>query len=126
VYKKFIKSTMLAVACLVFAGHVNSASLIFSNYTNTAGTVFLGASPAVLGPHIGINGASVNWSPVLNGMQPVGLQVGSTSYTCHLNGGRLVLNSALYKGDTITISYGQLQFPSGIACGCIGSACSMA
>jgi hypothetical protein len=116
---------MLAVASLIFAGNVSSAALIISNYTNLAGTVFLGASPAVLGPSIGINGASVHWSPALNGTQPVGLQVGGASYTCHLNGGRLVLNSLLYKGDTITISYGQLQLPSGIACGCIGSACSI-
>jgi hypothetical protein len=121
VHKKFIKLAILVMASLVFAGNVSSASLIISNYTNTAGTVFLGAA---MGPAIGINGATVNWSPALNGVQPIGLQVGSTTYTCYVNGGRLVLNSALYQGDIVTILYGQLQLPTGIACGCIGSACA--
>jgi hypothetical protein len=122
VLKKIIQLAMFVVASLVFAGNASSASLVISNYTNLTGTVFLGSSS---GPAIGMNGATVNWSPALNGTQPIGLQAGSTSYTCYLNGGRLVLSSALYKGDTITISYGQLQFPSGIACGCIGSACAV-
>jgi hypothetical protein len=99
----------------------------YSNYTSQAGAVFVGTSPEVTGPLIGLNGATVQWSPTISGIELVGLQVGqSAPQPCFLTGGQLVLNEALYTGDTVSVVYGQSEFPAGISCGCLGSACSIA
>jgi hypothetical protein len=121
---------LLCLALLIFSNPVFASVVIpitFYNYTSEAGAVFVGTSPEVTGPLIGLNGATVQWSPTINGIQLVGLQVGqSAPQPCFLTGGQLVLNEALYTGDTVSVVYGQSEFPSGISCGCLGSACSIA
>ncbi|MES2218620.1 MAG: hypothetical protein V4501_09450 [Pseudomonadota bacterium] len=121
--KLLVGLVLFAAAQLAFAGI--SIPITFYNYTSEGGAVFLGTAPEVTGPVIGLNGDSVQWTPVVNGKQIVGLQT-SSQQICFLTGGQLALNAALYTGDTISVVYGQQQFPTGITCGCLGSACDIA
>jgi len=127
VHKKLVALAMFVAANLAFAGNNTVMFLSISNFTNNPGTIFLGTSaPGVNGPPIGINGDTVQWSPSMKGSQGIGLVVGTVNIQlCFVNGGLLILNPAIYKGDAITIIMGQQQFPAGIACGCFGSACAV-
>jgi hypothetical protein len=120
---------LLVLLILVTVNSARAATLIpiiFYNYTSDPGNVFIGVDPQMTGPAISTDGNSVQWSPVVTGIQQVGLQIGAdNAELCYLANGALVLNEALYTGDIISIIYGQPQFPSGLACGCYGSACSM-
>jgi hypothetical protein len=123
--KKLLGLVLLVTSQLAIASVV--IPITFYNYTSEAGAVFVGTTPEVIGPLIGLNGDTVQWSPVISGIQLVGLQVGQDApQPCFLTTGQLVLNEALYTGDTVSVVYGQSQFPSGITCGCLGSACSVA
>jgi hypothetical protein len=122
--KQFIVLAMLAAANLACAGNNTLVPFVFFNYTADPGNVFLGA---VLGPAIGTDGNSVNWSTDLSAIQEVGLQVSPTDLEiCNMTNGVLTLDPSLYTGDTISIIFGQPAFPTGIECGCFGSACSLA
>jgi hypothetical protein len=119
--QKLIGLTLLAFCKLTFAGVV--IPITFYNYFSNGGTVFIGTTPQLFGPVIGLDGNSVQMSAVVNGVQLVGLQVGNTPEICWLTTGQLALNAALYQpGETVSVVYGQPQNPSGITCGCTGSA----
>ncbi len=119
-------SRFLACSLILFTPASFCMSLLFYNYTDP-GIVFVGSAPEIMGPAIGTNGASAPWVVPIHGKQIVGLQVGNLNgNVCYVNGGVLVLNSKTYRGDTITIIFGQNQNPTGIACGCYGSACDVA
>lgn len=122
--RKFIMVAALAACNLANAGGNTLVPFTFFNYTADTGNVFVGSA---LGPAIGTDGNSVNWSTDLNGIQQVGLQVSPTDLeVCNVTNGVLTLDSSLYTGDTISIIFGQPAFPTGIECGCFGSACSVA
>ncbi len=118
----FIGFALLIASSVAIA---NTLPLLLFNYTGTPGNAFLGNTPLVIGPTIDANGSNAEWSPTVNGNQPIGLLVGSTANLCYNSTSILTLNSALYAGDIISIFYGQPQSPSGIACGCYGSACAV-
>jgi hypothetical protein len=122
--KQLIGLAIFAVTNLAFASGI-AIPITFFNYTSEPGNVFIGTAPEVIGPPIGLNGDSVQWTPIVSGKQIVGLQT-SSQEICFIVGGQLALNTALYTGDTISIVYGQQQFPTGITCGCLGSACDIA
>jgi hypothetical protein len=113
----FIK-IVFALVIFTFTVNADAVSLILFNYTNQPGSVFLGNTG---GPFIDTSGNPIGWAPGLIGTQTVAL--GSSGNICYLTSGPLILNAAAYKGDTISIIFGQQQIPNGIACSCNGSAC---
>jgi hypothetical protein len=122
--KLFVTLTMLAATNLAFAAPNTLVPFTFFNYTADPGNIFVGS---VVGPAIGIDGNSASFSTDLSGIEVVGLQVSPTNVeVCNVTNGVLTLDSSLYKGDTISIILGQPAFPTGIECGCFGSACSLA
>jgi hypothetical protein len=118
---------MLLIPHFAYASSFVAMNISVSNFTNNPGVVFLGTQKSIVtGPKIGINGATIAWSPNVKTSQGFGLVIGTTNIQpCFVNGGFLVLNPALYKGDAITIILGQDQSPTGITCGCFGSACAV-
>jgi hypothetical protein len=125
--KFFLVVLMISNVNLVYAANLVVMQISVSNFTNNPGFVFLGTQKTqVIGPAIGINGDTVMWTPAVKNNQGFGLIVGSNNFQpCFVNGGFLELSPSLYRGDAITIILGQEQFPTGIACGCFGSACTV-
>ncbi len=122
--RKLLILLVLAVNNFANAGNNVLVPFTFFNYTANPGNVFVGST---LGPVISTDGNSVNFSTDLSGIQQVGLQVSPTDVeVCNMTNGVLTLDASLYTGDTISIILGQPAFPSGIECGCFGSACSLA
>jgi hypothetical protein len=122
--RKFLILAALAACNLAYAGSNTLVPFTFFNYTANPGNVFVGAA---VGPAIGTDGNSATWSTDLTGIQEVGLEVSPTDVeVCNVTNGVLTLDSSLYTGDTISIIFGQPSFPTGIECGCFGSACSLA
>lgn len=101
----------------------NQMTLLIYNYTGNNGNVVIGNNAALIGPEVDANGGSVSWTPTITGQQPIGLQTGSSVSLCYNGTSPLQLNSSTYQGDIISIFFGQPQDPTGIACGCFGSAC---
>jgi hypothetical protein len=125
--QKTLKLLLISFCNLFFATNAHAIVLLVNlyNYTSSPGIAFIGNNPEVTGPVVNNDGNPVAWFPVLNGAQPIGLQVGNDIEYCFLSQGPLVLNAALYTGDTVSIVYGQPHSPSGITCGCLGSACAL-
>lgn len=110
------------IASLASFSYAVQIPLLLYNYTGLTGNVFIGTSPQLLGPSIGSGGSNISWTPNVNGKQAIGLQSGSSAYLCYNDTSVISLSASQYVGDVISIFYGQ-PAPSGIACGCYGSAC---
>jgi hypothetical protein len=115
--------SFLTITHFAFADTHVVMPITFYNYVQP-GIVSVG-NPSVFGPSIDTNGGVAQWSIQVNGKQPVGLLIGTVFEPCYTTGGLVMLNQAIYKHDTISIIYGQPQIPTGITCGCYGSACDV-
>jgi hypothetical protein len=120
--KQLLGFATLTLASLAWGGNHTFIKLVITNLTDNSAFLFLG--DGTQGPFVIASGNNdtASWTPAVNGSQTIGLSIGGL---CFITGGNLILNPKLYKGDIVNVTFAQQQFPTGIACSCIGSACDV-